>query len=253
MDRTNELLMNPAVEALGSSRCVALFNSITIMNKILTTILLAGSITKMQAQQRPKTGAWLTVQLPVSTGKKTEWHNDASYRTMGNQLPALQYLYRTGLRYHFNKKWSSAAGVAFFYTRTSFSKDNHEFGREFRTWQEMQYQQLYANKKIQLLLRGRTEQRFYQPTTTKTAYTAHRWRAKAAITYHINNKWLVAVFNEYMRQYQSGKWGFDQNRVQLLAGVKAKHKTQFQLGYMYVSRPDNISQHLLLLTFQKNI
>jgi hypothetical protein len=56
-----------------------------------------------------------------------------------------------------------------------------------------------------------------------------------------------------MRQYQQGAWGFDQNRIQVFAGLKAKHKTQFQLGYMYVTRPKNISQHLLLLTFQKNI
>jgi hypothetical protein len=253
MDRTNRILIKPAVEALSNSRCVAPFNRKTIMNKIVTTILLAGSITKMQAQQRPKTGAWFTVQVPVAINKKVEWHNDASYRTMGNTIAALQYLYRTGLRYYFNKQWSGAAGVALFYTRTSFLKSNHEFGEEFRTWQELQYQQPLAKKKIQMLLRARTEQRFYQPTLTKAAYTAYRLRAKAAITYIISEKWFLSAANEYMHQQQFSDWGFDQNRVQLTASIKIKHKTQFQAGYMYVSRPNNAGQHLLLLTFQKNI
>ena len=199
--------------------------------------------------QRPKSGVWLSLQLPISISQKWQWHNDAGYRTLGVSSEPLQYLYRTGVRYSFNKRWSAASGVAFFFSRTSFSKSNDEFGHEFRLWEEVNYQHPVSDK-LQWQLRLRTEQRFFETTTIKPKYAAYRFRLRSGITKKINNKWSLQLADEYMQQQTRQELSFDQNRLMVSGIYNLNPATQLQGGYMWLLWPHE-EQHILTIGFIK--
>jgi hypothetical protein len=209
------------------------------------------SVKILNAQQRPSTGAWLAVYAPLNFSKHWQLHNEGGYRTLGTSAEPLQYLYRTGIRYNFNKQWSTTAGVAFFFTRTSFSKTNDEFGHEFRLWQEMNYQHR-INEKLHWQIRIRPEQRFFEATSVKTKYTAYRFRIRPGLTQKLNEKWSVQLADEYMRQQAHQKFSFDQNRLMLSALYHFNKTTQLQGGYMWLRWP-NDNQHILAISFTKTI
>ncbi len=201
--------------------------------------------------QIPASGSWFAFQLPVKINDKWQWHNDAGYRTLGASLNAYQFLYRTGIRYGVNKKWSVATGTAFFYTRSSYQKFNREFGKEFRLWQELNAQHSLS-KTISLQNRLRTEQRWFAETDSRSAYFGFRLRYRTAVTKTLTDKWGVQLANEYMRQQANNKFSFNQNRVIATALYKINSSAQMQGGYMWLKWPTS-SQHILTLTFHKNI
>jgi hypothetical protein len=200
--------------------------------------------------QRPPTGFWTAVNIPVQLTNRWQWHNDASYRTLGNSYVPLQYLYRPGMRYLLNKKWNVASGVALFFTKTDFEKSHHEYGKEFRLWQEGQLQESIGSWKLQLRLR--TEQRFFGPTSLKNKYTAHRFRLKATVTKMVTTKWGWQIASEYMRQIKkSTALHFDQSRAMASAIYQPTASLQIQAGYMWLKWPE-ASQHIFSLTILKN-
>lgn len=201
--------------------------------------------------QRPETGGWLAVQLPVYFSKHWQWHNDAGYRTLGASVVPFQYLYRTGIRHNFNRQWSTALGVAFFFTRTSFSKKNNEFGREFRFWEEANHQ-LDISEKLQWQFRFRADQRFFAATSVKAKYTAYRFRFRTGLTQKLNEKWSIQLADEYMQQQANQRFSFDQNRV-ILSGIYSLNQSTQLLGsYMCVTWPTE-DQHILVIGVMKNI
>jgi Protein of unknown function (DUF2490) len=202
--------------------------------------------------QRPVTGMWLTAQVPVSLHKKWQLHNDASYRTLGNSIAPLQYLYRTGLRYNINNNWNTAAGAAFFFTRTTFSKQNDEFAKEFRLWGEVSYKTI-VSQKLQSFSRFRIEQRNFAGTTSKPAYHAFRYRIKTQLQQQLNKHWALQVADEYMQQAVNNSLSFDQNRVMANALYVLPQQLTISAGYLWVIRPANISQHILNISFQKTL
>lgn len=201
--------------------------------------------------QIPATGSWFALQLPVKINEKWQWHNDAGYRTLGASLNAYQFLYRTGIRYAVNKKWSVTTGTAFFYTRSSYEKFNREFGKEFRLWQEVNAQHP-VSKNISLQNRFRTEQRWFAETDNRAAYFGFRLRYRAAATKTLTEKWSVQLASEYMRQLVNNKFSFNQNRVMTTALYKINSSAQLQGGYMWLKWPAS-SQHIIIFTFQKTI
>lgn len=203
-------------------------------------------------QTRPDEGVWLTVNMPIDLSSKWQIHNDASYRTLSVSADPLQYLYRTGLRYHFNERYAVTGGVAFFFTRTSFNKDNEEFGSEFRTWQEFQ-SLLQLNQSDVIQIRFRTEQRFFEETKRREAFTAHRIRLRVALNKQLSKRWSFILADEYMQQYAFDDFVFDQNRVIGSMACHFSQNTQLQFGYMWLLWPQESSQHLLNITFQKRI
>ena len=206
----------------------------------------------LYAQQRPEEGVWLTLNTPIDLSSKWQIHNDASYRTLGTNTEPLQYLYRTGLRYHFNEQFSATAGVAFFFTRTSFNKDNDEFGNEFRTWQELNVnKKIHATRRIQI--RFRPEQRFFEATKRREGFVAHRVRLRVSLHQELYKHWSLLLAQEYMQQYAQNDFVFDQNRLIAAIGHHFNEKTQLQIGYMWLLWPQESSQHLLNITFQKRI
>lgn len=202
--------------------------------------------------QRPTSGMWWSLQMPVELTAHWQWHNDGGYRTLGNFLSPYQYLYRTGVRYKWQDNWNAAAGIAFFFTRSSFLKTNNEFGREFRCWQELNNLRLFT-KWLQMGARLRTEQRFFTATQFKAAYTAFRLRLKPVFTALVTKNCSLQLAGEYMRQFAHGRFSFDQNRLMIAAIYKLNVSAQLQGGYMWLYWPDHSSQHILTVGFQKNI
>lgn len=213
-------------------------------------ILVIGVMNSVKAQ-RPGKSLWFTLQTPVNISKHWQWHNDESYRTLGTSAVPAQYYYRTGLRYNYNKPWGITAGVAFFFTRISFSKDENEFGHEFRIWEEVNHQHL-LNEKLQGMFRFRTEQRFFDATSIKEKYTGYRFRLRPGVNQKLNNKWSLQLTDEYMQQAAHDKFYFDQNRLTFSGIYRFNTKTQLQAGYLWLKLP-NDSQHILTITFTKNI
>jgi hypothetical protein len=194
---------------------------------------------------------WLSAQAQVAVSKKWQWHHDAGYRTVGYSVWAQQYFYRTGLRYLFNKKWSAAIGTADFVTRVSAQKTNHEFGNEFRLWQEGAFN-IMAGKKNKIQQRLRTEERWFGAVKEKEAYAAFRLRYRLMFQHIFSAKWNVQLADEYMHQYAGRSFSFNQNRIIAALNYNVHVSTQLQVGYMFVDKPGS-SQQSVIVSVQKNI
>jgi Protein of unknown function (DUF2490) len=229
--------------ASGLTSTIQLKKIIFIPSLLLTVKLVA---------QRPHTGMWLNAQLPVSLSKKWQWHNDASYRTLGTAIAPLQYEYRTGIRYHFNTVWSVTAGTAFFFTRNGFSKQQDEFAKERRMWQELAFKKNMAPA-VQLYIRLRSEERNFAATSTKNSYHAFRWRIRTQLQQQLSRHWALQLADEYMQQYIQGNGSFDQNRLLCNAVYSLQPHSSIAAGYMWLRWPAAVSQHILNISFQKNI
>lgn len=219
------------------------------MKKFFVIIVIICSV-KAKAQV-PKSGLWVSPQVMLNFNKKWQWHNEGGYRTIGTSASAFQTLYRTGVRYFINDKWSATLGFALFYTRTNYEKANHEFGAEPRLWQELNYKWKLSNR-FNIQNRLRTEERFFQATKTKAAYDAFRLRNKITGTWMINEKWGAQLSDEFMQQLDHGHFWFNQNRV-IAAVVYQPDKTlQVQAGFLWFIRPE-YNQDIATLTIQKTI
>jgi hypothetical protein len=216
-------------------------------------VLAAGLLLLAQCSfgQHSQTLVWNTLQFPVQLSTKWQVHNDISYRTIGVSASAYQYTFRTGIRRFINDKWNIATGLAFFFTRTSFDKTNHEFGREFRLWQEVAKENK-LNKKLSLFSRFRTEERFFAATSLKDKYFAMRLRFRMAVVQTLSDKWRIQLANEYMRQLAGREFTFQQNRLGATAIYSFNTNTQLQAGYIW-SKLATRSQHFITCTFTKTI
>jgi hypothetical protein len=206
--------------------------------------------TKLAALQ-PQSGVCIAANIPLQISKKWQVHSDAGYRTIGSSVYMHQYLYRTGARYFFHHHVSAAAGVAFFSTRTSYSKLKHEFEYEFRLWQWVQVQTLVSSK-LTVQNRLRTEQRFFYATNNKQTYFAHRHRVRTGLIWSMNNKWSAELADEYMQQVKNGNAAFHQNRVLFTGSYHLNANTQLQAGHMWLLWSRS-SQHMITITFRKNV
>ena len=215
---------------------------------IIPSLLISANI----FAQRPPTGLWLAVHLPVRLSNKWQWHNDGGYRTLGNSIAPLQYFYRTGLRYNITGHWNTAAGVALFYSRIGFKKEFNEFAREFRFWEEANYQTA-VGKNSQWQSRLRIEQRTFSQSSIKETYHAFRFRVRTQLQQKISEKWSVIIADEYMQQYAHSKWSFDQNRIIVNGIYSLGGQAQLNAGYMWLLWPGSSSQHIIILGFQKTI
>lgn len=194
---------------------------------------------------------WVTVQVPVQLSAKWQVVNDASYRTLGFSAYSFQYTFRTGVRYVVSKQFSVSTGVASFNTRTSFQKENQEFGKEFRLWQEGTYDIVLSNKTV-LQNRFRTEERFFSASTERQAFNALRVRYRPAVVHTINGHWKILLADEYMHQLANKKFIFQQNRVNVAGIYVINSLAQVQAGYIW-SKITGANQHFITLTFQKTI
>lgn len=210
--------------------------------RIYTILLLLLGVFVAEAQQRTES-IWQTVQLPVKLSSKLSLHNDAGYRTLGISLLPRQFLFRTGMRYHYSKQTDAAAGVALFFTKTSLNKEEHEFGTEFRLWQEVQ-QQIKLMKHTNLLLRLRTEQRFFEQPSFRNSFEAYRFRYRGTVQQQLNEKLELQAGFEYMHQLEDGANCFNQYRIQPSLLWKMNKHLQLQIMYMIIKSPNEVQRAL---------
>ena len=215
--------------------------------------LIAGSVLSVHCSfgQQSKAIIWNSLQFPVQFSTKWQMHNDVSYRTMGFSGSAFQYTFRTGIRNFINDKWNVATGLAFFFTRTSFDKTNHEFGREFRLWQEV-VNENKIKKELSIFNRLRIEERFFAASSKERASFAIRFRYRLAIVQTLSDKWKAQLANEYMQQLSGGEFKFQQNRLGAMGIYMVNTNTQLQAGYIW-SKLSGTTQHFVTCTFLKTI
>lgn len=208
-------------------------------------------MTKNCLAQLPSTSIWLTAQIPVGFSEKWQWHNDITYKTLGIDTRAYQKFYRTGIRYMISKKWNTAGGFGFFSTNVSTDKHVDEFGREFRLWQEINYQ--HGNKKIlSVQHRFRTEDRFFKATDTKPSFFILNLTYRLSVTKPVSKKWDILLADEFFEQYASHQFVFNQNRAIAGSSYNISKTAQLQSAYIWVLRK-SVSIHVLQLTYKKLI
>src|SRR5690349_12103229 len=121
-------------------------------------IFLLGTVIVSNAQ--PKGASfWLSAQSPVDLSPRWQWHNDFAYKSNGLTIRTYQRWYRTALRYRISEKFNVAVGTGFLATQASSNSKDDEFGKEFRVFQELIYQNPMKNK-WQFQDRVRVEERF---------------------------------------------------------------------------------------------
>jgi hypothetical protein len=212
--------------------------------------MLMGLMKYGTAQQNPAI-IWTTLQLPVEVSPKWQAPVDFSYRTIGISASAFQYTFRAGIRRIINDKWNVASGLAFFFTRTSIKKENHEFGRESRLWQEAVLENR-INDKLVLQNRFRAEERFFATTTNPASFAALRLRYRLAVIQTINEKWVVQLADECMHQLAEEMFSFQQNRVNVSFAYLFSNLSRILAGYIWSKLPAS-SQHFITFTYQKFI
>jgi len=205
---------------------------------------------KLTFAQKSNTLMWSTVQFPVFVSKKWQVHNDISFRFITSSGVAYQYTFRSGVRKIINDKWNVASGAALFFTRTSFEKSNHEFGSEFRLWQEV-VNENKLTEKLSLLNRVRFDERFFASTSEKDAFFAMRFRYRLAFIQTISEKWKLQLADEYMEQLSGGVISFQQNRLGITGIYVFNSSAQFHTGYIW-SKLSVSNQHFITCTFIKS-
>ncbi|MES2431048.1 MAG: DUF2490 domain-containing protein [Bacteroidota bacterium] len=219
------------------------------MKKILVIAFLFAS--KCSVAQDKQAFTWSAFQLVAKINPKWHWVSDVSYRTIGISSSANQYTFRTLAKRIINEKWNAAVGTALFRSRTTIDKDNHEFGNEFRLFQEVAFE-TKLNKQLAINNRFRAEERFFAATSTKDAYNALRLRYRVAFIQDVIDGVKLQIADEYMRQLTKGDFLFQQNRLSASGIFTIGKTTQLTAGYMWSKLP-TISQHYILLVFQKTI
>lgn len=197
------------------------------------------------------TSNWFSLHLLVNCGSKWQWVNDVEYKTLGISASAYGYHYRTGIRYRFNEAWSVATGTALFFTRSSYQKYDHEFGREFRVWQELNIHEPLS-KFFSLRNRFRAEERWFESVAGKDAFFGFRLRDRATITRSLTRKLSLEFGDEYQQMLTDRKFSFNSNRILLLMLYKTNEESELQGGYLWMKLPVS-SQHVFTFTFQKSI
>ena len=218
------------------------------MKKLL--VLIACLSAKTLLAQVPSTANWVSLQFRLNISNKWELINDGGYRTIGMSASCYTWYYRNGLRYKLNDNWSVAAGSALFVARSSYQKSNHEFGKEFRLWQDATFRKPFS-KTFAVNNRFRTEERWFNRVNNKPAYFGFRLRERLTVSKMLSKKWSLELGDEYFRMLSANKFKFNSNRILLFATYTMKKETQLQGGYIWLKLPA-ASQHVFTITFQKN-
>jgi Protein of unknown function (DUF2490) len=214
-------------------------------------LMVTGLVIRNAMAQQPSTTHWFGVQLPVAFNNHWQWWNEACYRTYGETIRLNQFFMRTGARYSFNENWSITACADKFFTKVTARKEDHEFGKETRFWQELNFQFPLKNNFI-IQNRFRIEERFLEGTSKAESYHAFRFRYRLATMKKLSEKWSVQLGEEFLEQIAHDKIGFNLNRVSLSGIYQFRSTTQLQ-GIYYWSKSAVMSQHIFSIVFQKKI
>ena len=139
-----------------------------------------------------------------------------------------------------------------FFTKVISRKEDHEFGKEKRLWQEINFQIPLKNNFF-LQNRFRVEESFLIETSKAASYHAFRFRYRLAAMKKLSEKWSIQVSRGILEQLSHDKIGFNLNRVSL-SGTYQFRSTVPIAGRSIIGQNHRcISQHIFSMVFQKKI
>jgi Protein of unknown function (DUF2490) len=178
---------------------------------------------------------WSGYGNTIRFSKKWALINDVQIRTTDWADKWLLYGFRTGLSYNINEHVAATAGLTLFEGAQYEGRDLF-FKNEWRPWEQVSYQ--LKLKKINLLQRLRTEQRFLQQVVNnrKTNIYQYIFRLRYRFEWQFpltENTTTLIAGNEILVNpgYLNNSLFFDQNRT--FAGINFKLSTTTNLQCQY--------------------
>ncbi|WP_405207537.1 DUF2490 domain-containing protein [Aquimarina sp. LLG6339-5] len=195
---------------------------------VFLTILMS-SITYISAQEtgEDKLGAWYMYFGTNRITDKLSIHSEAQFRFYEVTNTFNQLLLRTGLNYHLTENAIATIGYGYINTDGTFADiPDEENSNEHRIFEQF----ILKNEvgKVKFEHRYRLEQRFISTQTDD--FTEHRARYRLQLTYPLNEKWFINVYDEVFINLQEPIFG--QNRLYGAVGYNVKSNFSIQFGYL---------------------
>ncbi|MEW7291455.1 DUF2490 domain-containing protein [Aquimarina sp. 2304DJ70-9] len=172
-------------------------------------------------------GAWYMYFGTNQITDKLSIHSEAQFRFYETTSNFNQLLLRTGLNYHINDHAIATIGYGYINTDGTFEDfPDEENSNEHRIFEQFILKNTVGKFKFEH--RYRLEQRFINTQTNN--FTEHRARYRLQLTYPINEKWFLNVYDEVFINLQEPIFG--QNRLYGAIGYTVKSNFSIQLGYL---------------------
>lgn len=200
------------------------------MRKIIVLAAILITITNNTSAQETgedELGAWYMYFGTNRITDKLSIHSEAQFRFYEVAGTFNQLLLRTGLNYHLNENAIATIGYGYISTDGTFADiPDEENSNEHRIFEQF----ILKNKvgKVKFEHRYRLEQRFI--STQFDDFTEHRARYRLQLTYPLNDKWFLNVYDEVFINLQEPIFG--QNRLYGAVGYNVKSNFSIQLGYL---------------------
>ena len=199
------------------------------MRKIILFAAILITFTNANAQEtgEDEWGAWYMYFGTNRITDKLSIHSEAQFRFYEVAGTFNQLLLRTGLNYHLTENAIATIGYGYINTDGTFADiPNEENSDEHRIFEQF----ILKNEvgKVKFEHRYRLEQRFI--STQFDDFTEHRARYRLQLTYPINDKWFLNVYDEVFINLQEPIFG--QNRLYGAIGYNVKSNFSIQLGYL---------------------
>ncbi|UAY52986.1 DUF2490 domain-containing protein [Ferruginibacter albus] len=179
---------------------------------------------------------WLGYNNTLQLNDRFSIVSEAQLRTRDNWMDHWsQLLIRSGVSYGINKKWSTAAGFAWF-SNVQYVGKEALFKNEWRPWEDLQLKTKIANGV--LTQRLRLEQRFLQLVSNNQLSSQYefvfRTRYRIDALFPVNKQWQAGIGNEIIVNPQFIKTYrfFDQERIFAILNKKFSRTISLQLMLM---------------------
>ena len=193
----------------------------------LFIFLIIHTNTSAQDTGEDKWGAWYMYFGTNRVTDKVSIHTEAQFRFNEVASTFNQLLLRTGLNYHINNNAIATAGYAYINTDGTFEDlPDEENSNEHRIFEQFILKNSVGKFKFEH--RYRIEQRFI--STQVDDFTEHRARYRLQVTYPLDDKWFLNVYDEVFINLQEPIFG--QNRLYGAVGYNIKSDLNIQLGYL---------------------
>jgi len=222
------------------------------MKRLLLVILVSFSFfTKGMSQEGEKLGSWYVYNGFFNFSPKFELFAETQIRAWEPISNIQNFFIRPFFNYNLNKSLqigiSQEYHVSWSYAEMSENKIKTE---EYRTTlQGMLYQKI---DRVSIQHRFRYEFRFLDESGKQR--TRYRLQLGIPITDTIITKgvWFATLGNEFMINTKP-KLDMSQNRAYVMLGYQFSKSTNFQFGYMYISRPEEDNLHRLQFFFTQKL
>lgn len=172
-------------------------------------------------------GAWYMYFGTNQVTDKLSIHTEAQFRFYEVTSTFNQLLLRTGLNYHISDNAIATLGYGYINTDGTFEDiPGEENSNEHRIFQQFILRNVVGKFKFEH--RYRLEQRFI--STQLDDFTEHRARYRLQVTYPLNEKWFLNVYDEVFVNLQEPIFG--QNRLYGAIGYNVQNNFNVQLGYL---------------------